>query len=183
MTRNQINYWDLEEKKRSNRAQEIETNRANLAREGETARNNRAVEAETNRSNLAREQETHRANVANEDIKNRTLIETGRHNLATEGLQQQQIGLGYSQLGLGYSQLAEQQRTNQANEQIAASRAATEMQKVAEQQRHNLQTETNASRQTLISGLETQTKINSMSANMLTGLAGSALRVAQRYIF
>lgn len=134
MTHNQIEYWKLQESKRSNVAKETETNRANLASERENERSHRAVEQETRRSNLAREDETHRSNVANEGIKKeanvinnahylRTDSENQRHNLASERLtaasqdierEKTQLGyynaninkeIGYANVGLGYGNL------------------------------------------------------------------------------
>lgn len=52
------------------------------------------------------------------------LAEVRRHNLATEGLQDRQIGLGYAQLGLGYSQLAETRRANSARELLQSKELA-----------------------------------------------------------
>lgn len=69
MTTNQLKYWTLEEDKRSHRAQETETNRANIMKERETERSNKAKELENKRSNLAKESETARANRAGESIK------------------------------------------------------------------------------------------------------------------
>lgn len=67
MTGNQINYWNLQEMKRSNLAKEQETKRSNVAKEQETARSNRQQEelkyqqnAEQRRSNYRNEQLTER---------------------------------------------------------------------------------------------------------------------------
>ena len=75
MTQMGVNYLNLQETQRANRAKEgltrseqAETRRSNLAREFETNRSNLARELETNRSNLARELETNRSNLANEAI-------------------------------------------------------------------------------------------------------------------
>lgn len=109
MTQNQIAYWELEEKKRSNRVQEGETKRHNVATEfiqagtlEENKRHNVVSEgiafgtlAETERSNKARESETHRTNLANEALKHESnlysrevgmaqVAESNRHNVATE---------------------------------------------------------------------------------------------------
>lgn len=45
MTTNQIAYWNLQEQKRSNRAVEQETARANIAREMENIRHNTTTES------------------------------------------------------------------------------------------------------------------------------------------
>lgn len=54
MTANQVNYWTLQEQKRSNLVREAETERANKAKEAENYRTNSANEAlksETNAIN------------------------------------------------------------------------------------------------------------------------------------
>nr|AVX53670.1 putative ORF1 [Marmot picobirnavirus] len=100
-TKIQLDYWNLQESKRANKARESQQaselgesmrhNRESEAIEygklGEAKRSNLAREAETNRSNLAREGESHRANVANETIKYSELGESMRHNRATEETQ------------------------------------------------------------------------------------------------
>lgn len=100
MTHNQIEYWKLEESKRSNRANETENKRHNVASEGETYRHNYATEGETNRHNTTTElidmskyYESVRSNRANEaligeknDIERGKLAETVRSNKATEAV-------------------------------------------------------------------------------------------------
>lgn len=90
---------------------------------GEQIRHNQASEIltsgqmyETSRHNLAvedvsryRAEEERRANLAREG-------ETRRHNIVSEGLTSQQIGLGYANVNLGYQQLAEQARSNVSRE-------------------------------------------------------------------
>lgn len=138
MTKNQIEYQKLLESKRANRAQETETNRANLMNEElirsrdtatldlrgrelqETQRSNQAREAENFRSNLAREGENKRHNVAQE-------MENSKHNRAQEAI-------GYGNISLGYSNLAEARRSNQANERIRRN-------ELFERQRSNLANE------------------------------------------
>lgn len=113
MTKNQIEYWNLQENKRANLARELETNRANRAREGidssyyqgqlqlrsqelgETRRSNLSREAELYRSNVAREMETHRSNVVGEG-------ELHRHNLATEMSAARQADAALSQAGAAW---------------------------------------------------------------------------------
>lgn len=123
MTSNQISYWNLEETKRSNRANETETNRHNVVTEGETNRHNVAMEYETNRHNVQTElltsqsnAENRRHNEATEMVANFNAQEAQRSHLANENIGRSQIDLGYSQVGLGYSQLAESSRHNQATE-------------------------------------------------------------------
>lgn len=143
MTRNQIDYWSLQETKannlrnwnetvRSNKAREYETNRHNLATEDlgnrnlmEITRHNRATEyveqgklAETRRSNLAREAETNRSNMAQEAI-SRDSNKYKREALAEtkrSNVANEQIRQATNYLG--QTQLRETVRTNKANEKL-----------------------------------------------------------------
>lgn len=134
MTRNQIEYWKLQEEKRSNRAGETETRRANLARETESHRSNLANERENARSNRARENLQREGNVINSLHLERQDAENERANRASEALradsnaiERERITLGYTQAaanrevgmanaGVGYAQVAESTRANMANE-------------------------------------------------------------------
>lgn len=87
MTTTQVAYWDLQERKRANLANEGETKRSNLAREAETSRSNRATEGWRDRQ-LA---ETGRSNLANEAIKSDQLAETKRSNIANEAIKRDQL--------------------------------------------------------------------------------------------
>lgn len=105
MTNNQIQYWNLQESKRSNRAVESETQRTNMAKEAETHRSNLerealarqqlltdirntvkqrqynyAVLSETNRSNVAREKETNRSNQVQERLKSEYQMQQRDYN-------------------------------------------------------------------------------------------------------
>lgn len=116
MTNNQIQFWNLKEQERSNRAREFENTRSNRAKEVEANRANRARELETNRSNVASERlrgseleqrsqhelrqdlETQRSNLANEAIRNRSNnnnllanIEQGRSNRANESIRTSEL--------------------------------------------------------------------------------------------
>lgn len=91
MTHNQIEYWKLDETKRSNRVNERENQRHNVSTEKETSRHNYATEDTANRnlvesirSNKARERETNRHNVATEGLSAAGLVESKRHNLVGE---------------------------------------------------------------------------------------------------
>lgn len=134
MTGNQIKYWELQERKRSNRQTEMETGRHNRATENvESGKLQNAINtlAETSTHNRAMEQqainelnESNRHNVATE-------LESGRHNRATE---MQAI-----------NDLAERARSNIANEinvraQIAET-AQHNRNSEAESVRHNQATE------------------------------------------
>lgn len=148
MTKNQIDYWNLQETKRHNSVTEGETGRHNLAAEGETSRHNVVTERETERSNRAREgidlgklnesvrhnkvteSETNRHNVATEGIDLGKLNETQRHNQASERISGGQLSetvrhniatenLGLGNLNLGYSQLDELSSHNRAQESVS----------------------------------------------------------------
>lgn len=93
MTHNQIEYWKLQEQKRSNLANESETNRSNVARESENYRHNTATEAETYRHNTVGEAqvwsaqaESKRHNLVTESQTWSSQAEAKRHNLASENL-------------------------------------------------------------------------------------------------
>lgn len=108
MTKNQIDYWNLQETRRSNRAVEAETSRHNVATEGETNRHNVATEA----LDLGKLNETTRHNQATEGLGWANLNEAARHNVAQEKL----TGMN---LNLGIHQLAETQRHNIETEDLA----------------------------------------------------------------
>lgn len=143
MTRNQIDYWRLQEEKRHARTQEKETERANRQESKDrrlTAKLDRAVRAQQN--------------VINSEHFKRLDSETNRHNLETERLQalahqnemaritlgydqmanskdiaQINAGVGYAGVGAQYANIAEMSRANQAREaQLAAE--------LLEQERH-----------------------------------------------
>ena len=101
MSQTQINYWNLNETKRSNRANEKETARHNKAQEGiawYSAQTGRLQLAELKRSNRAQEKikniqvdqgqqtinENIRHNQALELVQQQGLEETHRHNIASE---------------------------------------------------------------------------------------------------
>lgn len=148
MTKNQVDYWNLQETKRHNSATEGETGRHNLVVEGETGRHNVVTERETERSNRTREgidlgklnesvrhnrateSETNRHNVATEGIDLGKLSESARHNRQTESLgyvqasetkrhNQASEAIGMSNVDLGYAQLDEQSAHNRASESIS----------------------------------------------------------------
>lgn len=62
--------------------------------------------------------ETQRHNVASEDYYNRSLSETGRHNVQTEAI-------GFANVGLGYANLSELMRHNLVGEDVNWHSAAT----------------------------------------------------------
>lgn len=148
MTKNQIDYWTLQESKRHNVTTENETNRHNVVTEGETERHNRATESrdlgalnESIRHNQATEaielgklQETSRHNVVSEGQNQSALTETSRHNQATEANANKQIQLGYSQL-------SEQKRHNVASEQLQGQDLNIKAGQLTETSRHNVEME------------------------------------------
>lgn len=111
MTRNQIDYWNLQEQIANNRRVNEETRKHNRAMEEETSKHNRATESqaardlteramhnagvrsETQRSNIARESENRRTNQANEQINQQrnmltslNQLEMARSNRANEAI-------------------------------------------------------------------------------------------------
>lgn len=112
MTRNQIEYWNLQENKRHNLVSEGETGRHNVVTEGETGRHNVTTEA----------------------IDIGKLGETTRHNIASEGLEGAKINLGYAELG-------ESTRHNIATELNTGTDLNIKQQNVEETERHNQATE------------------------------------------
>lgn len=106
MTKNQIEYWRNVETKRNNLITEIETKRANQAKEAETLANNLRQIEELKRHNREMELLTRQAQ-----------DETARRNLEQERLA----------LLTHY----ENQRSNQANEQIATQRNAINSQQIS----------------------------------------------------
>lgn len=150
MTNLQVTYWANQEAKRSNLAREKETNRNNRVVEAETMRHDLAMEGlsqqqlnEQNRTNVVNEgikfnnlAELTRSNLASEAIRteqnaisSRVADETAFHNRQMEGLQQQQIALGYANLSEQIRNnkviSAEQTRSAKARESIDSLVAAT----------------------------------------------------------
>lgn len=130
MTKNQIDYWKLQEDKRNNLQNNQETYRHNKATEDLGNRNY----AETRRHNITTERETGRTNLANEAIRSagvqlqsQTLAETARHNRATESNQLIQLG--------------ETARSNKANEAIRRQSNSIASFNAKENQRHNVRSE------------------------------------------
>lgn len=116
MTHNQIEYWKLEETKRSNRTNEAENKRHNVATEGESYRHNYATETETNRHNMTTEL-----------IDMNKFYEQARSNRANEAL-------AHERNTIESGKLSELIRSNKANEYIKTTQ-------LAENERHNRVTE------------------------------------------
>lgn len=105
MTANQINYWNLQETKRSNLARETEATRHNKEVEGY----NTGSLLETARHNQANEQEASRHNIQSENLSFITASEMARHNKASEGIDR-------SKVAVQQGQLAETVRHNREND-------------------------------------------------------------------
>lgn len=144
MTKNQIEYFKLQEQKDYN-AKDI--NLRSLQHE-ENVRSNKEREKENLRSNQARENETHRSNVANENLTKirddrrhqvdlGNLNESIRSHKAQEAIGRSQVQVGWAQVGLGYSQLAEAQRSNKVNEGLRSREADIKSVDVYERVRSN----------------------------------------------
>lgn len=129
MTKNQLEFWSLQETKRNNER---------VWREN--ARHNQAAERETNRSNLAREDqqrrelvETNRSNLERESQNRRSLAEQRRHSLAVE-IESQRSNLATeannrfannTNLILGLGKLANERTNLSIQRQNAATQAAS----------------------------------------------------------
>lgn len=116
MTKNQIDYWNLQELKRSN-----------MARESETASHNREMEqqgraglAESKRHSLATESEATRHNYQTEALGSQDLLERSRSNRANEANTRQRNAIEANKV-------SETQRSNMANESIGRSNATTNL--------------------------------------------------------
>lgn len=114
MTQNQIEYWKHRETKRSNQARETETNRANLVREAQTWRQIK----DAWHFNDLNFRESQRRNRASETIQKDQLAEQVRHAKEQEKIQTATVQNDAEKLKVSRGQLAEQHRTNLANEQI-----------------------------------------------------------------
>lgn len=123
MTRNQIAWFEANERARANLVAEEETRRANFARESEQTRHNLELEDQGRKALV----ETNRSNQAQEELKRQDLVLRDKYNR--------------DQLVLSYKQFAEVERSNKARERIAFQNAALEKAKVIESQRHNYATE------------------------------------------
>lgn len=150
MTKNQIDYWNLQENKRSNLAVEKETNRHNVTTEYETNRHNVVSE----KIDLGRLQEQTRHNLATEGISQGSLDESIRHNQAQEYL-------GTLNLGYNKDTLAEITRHNIATENLTNYDLSIRADQQAETVRHNVSTE-GIQRYSAIS----QAELNTARANL-----------------
>lgn len=99
MTRNEIEYQNF-----------VEQRRSNLAKEQETAVHNRETEsqgrrglAETERSNRASESETHRSHVTNERLQFGQLLEQQRSNRENESLSAERNAVSQYAAQIGYA--------------------------------------------------------------------------------
>lgn len=116
MTRNQIDFWKLQESKRSNLANESEARRHNV----ETEQHNVRVLGETQRHNVAGESETSRHNLQTEAYQANDLLERSRSNRAQEEIARERNTISNMQL-------LETARSNRANETIGRSNASSNL--------------------------------------------------------
>lgn len=141
MTRNQIEYWNLQE-----------TGRHNAVTERETERHNRVGETETNRHNVMTENidigklnESIRHNKQTESLGWANLSETNRHNVATEDLGWANLGEtsrhNQTQEGIDMSRWNEVKRHNQAQETLQGVDLNIQSDRYWEDKRHNVATE------------------------------------------
>lgn len=180
MTRNQIDYWTLQETKRHNQVSEQESVRHNRADEGETQRSHRANEElgrnnllELSRHNQSVENETNRHNVAMESVEQGKLSETTRHNKATENIGYGQLLLQQGNLEVARGQLVVSQRNvdelvrhNVSQEVLQDKNVSLGYGTLAETSRHNFAVEGNESRKNDISAWNAR---NATQANILRG--------------
>lgn len=133
MTKNQIEYWSLQEQKRAN----TETARHNVAQEGETNRHNVATEG----IDMSKLSETSRHNKATEGIDMGKLNESIRHNQVTEGIDlgklNESIRHNTSSEKIESGKLNESIRHNQATESAAQQTIQLEYSKLQEAMRNN----------------------------------------------
>jgi inorganic pyrophosphatase/exopolyphosphatase len=171
MTRNQLEYWNLQETKRHNAATEGETGRHNVAEEGETKRHNVMSESEMQRHNMRTEMqtdtnllETQRHNIATEGYTKQSVAETQRANRASESIRREQNRLESQKLGLTQSQIAESIRHNIASEGISLS-------SLAETQRSNKARES-------LTAMETSEMIRHNKENELVSYLNTGISAA-----
>lgn len=143
----QVRYWDLQEKKRNNRATEAENYRSHVAQETETSTHNRAQEA----LGMMQLAEASRHNLASEGISRDSLNESRRHNRATENM--------------SYAQLQETRRVNNAN--IANVNAKTEGQKLI-----NRSNAVKANKDEKLAGIDLVTTGANMIIEPISGVVG-----------
>lgn len=186
MTRNQIEYWNMKESIRHNKATEQETNRHNVQSEtvdlgnlNENIRHNKSVETETRRHNKVGETESNRHNLETERQGRDVIAETGRHNLETERQGRDIIAEtgrhNRATEGIDLGKLNETIRHNVVTEGQEDRRIDLSMGQLSEQQRHNLVSEgqtaqdiTNRKEQTEINrfAAESQAQVNNANARL-----------------
>lgn len=154
MTRNQIEYWNLQELKRSNAAKEQQA---------------KAELEEKRRSNLATETESARTNKARENLESQNIA--SRYYAADTGYAGNLLGYKSSManIGLGYANLDEHKRANRRNENIASLNNIER--NLLESRRVNLQ-----SRDVQTKAAESKSRIFTNYANFV---GGGATKLAQ----
>lgn len=161
MTRNQIEYWSLQETKRANQAREKELNRHQVVMEGLQREQTHL----TYNLGLRTLGETIRSNQARE-------AETNRHNLAMEGLQAQQNELGWYNASIAQYN-AETNRLNAGTNAYVASIQAGQL---AELQRHQQATEALQLQNQEETARANKARENQLALNNISGLAQAAGR-------
>lgn len=155
MTKNQIAYAELLEKKRANKVNETLTEARDLVNKAlgfgnleENIRHNKQQEVH----NVHVLGETQRHNLISESISKDSLAETSRHNLANEMLDQQKIAetirsnqareyetqrSNKAREGISYAELAERRRSNMVHEGLQAQEVQLKSETLRETKRHN----------------------------------------------
>lgn len=177
MTHNQIDYLNLKEKSRNNRAIEYETNRTNLVNErlkaeaniinkeslSENVRHNIATETENSRHNQAVELETKRSNQAGEQIKRSEISENQRSHRANESISQSKLR---EESRHNVAVERETNRSNMYDESIRNYANAIQAKATAEQGRHNLIAESQNKDKLGIERLDAATKSRTADIKM-----------------
>lgn len=156
MTTNQIRYWEMQEGKRHNVAQESENFRHNTATEAQAA--NELVE-------------THRHNVSTETIAQGNLTETIRHNKETETVSK-------GELKVHQGQLKENIRHNKKSEKQTDVDLGIKKGQLKETERHNKKTEGQTDKQ--ISENQRHNIAMEHAANVQASAAWNSSQAAKR---
>lgn len=176
MTRNQIDYWRLQEDKRHARNVERETERANRAKEKEQRIANRELhlrgvqantinathynryDSETARHNREMENQQmliHQRELAKIELGNRQLEQQYANMRNQKEIAQISAAVGYANVGAAYANVAEQQRAHMAQEKLTAQA----QQEIAT---HNRNLESLQSQKNIVDWSRAQTQSNQL---------------------
>lgn len=151
MTKNQLDYWNLQETKRANLAKERELNRHQVRDEGIKEQSN-LLTYNLGLQNLSETQRSHQTDEAERARNNRVnnLVELWKNEISEQNLDVNRLkalvdkynaetgrinaGINQQNVNLGYSNLGELQRSNLARESI-------QQQQVDETKRSNIENE------------------------------------------